>query len=256
MKKIAFLAMLAALPALGQMPRITNGAITTVRATGDLRRQIESTPNGWVGYELPTNGERRVFCSYDDSVSVRDDLHVASSRVSVFFRVDGHRIARLRLRSAACDLDAESRSVTWIDSVDPRASLEFLDALVRGDVDDAKHALVALAVSRGSADRLIEIARHHPSANLRGKALFWVGQQAGEKAAAALRDAVENDPEESVKAKAVFGIYNLPSDQSVPMLIDLMKNHSSRAVRKKAAFWLSQKNDPRALAAFEDILRK
>jgi hypothetical protein len=36
----------------------------------------------------------------------------------------------------------------------------------------------------------------------------------------------------------------------------LMKTHSSRSVRKKAAFWLSQKNDPRALEAFRDILSK
>jgi HEAT repeat protein len=168
--------------------------------------------------------------------------------------VDGHHIDRVRMRSAACDLDAEGRSVTWLDGVDPRASLDLLEALVRLDEDDAKHALVALAISNGSTDRLIDIARREGSATLRGKAMFWLGQQAGEKAAAALRDAVENDPDDGVKAKAVFGIYNLPNDQSVPLLIDLMKNHRSRTVRKKAAFWLSQKNDPRALAAFEDIL--
>jgi HEAT repeat protein len=254
MKRLAFLAMLVAVPLNAQLPRITNGAVTTARAAGDLRRQIESLPNGWAGYELATNGEHRMFCSYDESVSTTNDLHVASARIAVFYRVDGHHIDRVRLRSAACDLDADGRSVTWLDGVDSRASLDLLQALVRQNDDDAKHALVALAISSGSADRLIDIARHDPSSNLRGKALFWVGQQAGEKAAAALRDAVQNDPDDGVKAKAVFGIYNLPGDQSVPLLIDLMKNHRSRAVRKKAAFWLSQKNDPRALAAFEDIL--
>ncbi len=254
MKRIAFLAIVVALPLAAQLPRITNGSVRSVRATGDLRRQIESLPDGWAGYELSTNGERRMFCSFDESMSVTNDLHVASARVAVFYRVDGHRIDRVRMRSAACDLDAEGRSVTWLDGVDSRANLDLLEGVVRQDGGDAKHALVALAISSGSADRLIEIARHDPSSSLRGKALFWVGQQAGDKAAAALRDAVENDPDDGVKAKAVFGIYNLPNDQSVPLLIDLMKNHRSRAVRKKAAFWLSQKNDPRALAAFEDIL--
>lgn len=253
MKKISFLAFLMAFPVSAQLPRITNGPVTTAGASGDLRRQIEGLANGWAGYELSTNGQRRMFCSSDESINVTDDLHVASARLAVFYRVDGHRLDRVQIRSAACDLDAEGKSVTWLEGVDPRASLDLLEALVRQDDDDAKHALVALAISNGSTDRLIDIARH-ASTRLRGKAMFWLGQQAGEKAAAALRDAVENDPDDGVKAKAVFGIYNLPGDQSIPLLIDLMKNHHSRSVRKKAAFWLSQKNDPRALAAIEDIL--
>ena len=249
MKTITFLAMVVLCTA-------ASAAEVGVRASGDLRRQIEAMPDGWAGYELPTNGERRVYCSFGDSISMTDDLRIASTRVDVFYRVTGHRIDRIRLRSASCDLDAEGRTVTWIDSVDPRANLALLDSLVRDDQDDAKKALVALAISRDSADRLIDIARNSPSSNLRGKALFWVSQQAGQKAAAALRDAVNNDPDDGVKAKAVFGISNLPNDQSVPLLIDLMKSHPSRAVRKKAAFWLGQKNDPRALAAFEEILTK
>ena len=259
MRKITFLAMLAAVPLLAQMPRIENGAVTTAPAQRDLRRQIESSADGWVGYQLPARDGKQCYCSYGDSINisdVKDDLRVASSHVGVFFRVTNHRIDRVRLRSESCALDAEGKPVMWIEGVDAAANVAFLEPLVRDDIEDQKHALVALAISKGSSDALIDIARHHPSPSLRGKALFWVGQQAGEKAAATLKDAVENDPEDSVKAKAVFGIYNLPDDQSVPMLIDLMKTHSSRAVRKKAAFWLSQKHDPRALEAFRDILAK
>ena len=39
-------------------------------------------------------------------------------------------------------------------------------------------------------------------------------------------------------------------------LVELARTHHSAAVRKKAVFWLGQKNDPRALAAIEDILRQ
>lgn len=213
---------------------------------GALRKQIEAAPNGWIGYELPTERRHSVFCSGAD----RDD-----GRAAVLIRIENHRIDRVRLSSPPCEQE-EARNVTWIAAVDPRANVEFLDALVRQNDDDDWHALAALALSRGATDSLIDIARHHPSARLRGKALFWVGQQAGEKAAAALRDAVENDPEEDVKAKAVFGISNLPNEESVPLLIDLMKNNHSPAVRRKAAFWLGQKRDPRALEAFEEILTK
>ena len=85
---------------------------------------------------------------------------------------------------------------------------------------------------------------------------FWLAQAAGKKAAAALRDAVDNDPDDGVKQKAIFGISQLPDDQSIPLLADLMRNHRSPSVRKKAAFWLGQKNNPRAFAAIEDFLKK
>jgi HEAT repeat protein len=257
MKTITLLAMLVC--GAGDLAGVMQAAEVGGPTQMLLRRQIESMPDGWVGYELQTNGENRMYCSFDDSINItnnRGDRHAASARIRVYFRVTAHHIDRVRLRSDGCDLDAEGRQVTWLNAVDPNASVALLDELVRSDTEDAKHALVALAISRGSSDRLIDIARHHPSSSLRGKALFWVGQQAGEKAAATLKDAVNNDPEDGVKAKAVFGIYNLPDDQSVPMLIDLMKTHPSRAVRKKAAFWLSQKDDPRALAAFQEILTK
>ena len=249
MSTITFLAILLA-------ARITNGVVNTAPAQHDLRHQIESFADGWVGYQLPTDGDKHCYCSYGDSINISDDLHVATSQVDVFFRVTNHQIDRVRLRSESCDLDAEGRPVTFLQGVDPATNVGFLDSLVREGNDDPKHALVALAISKGSTDALIDIARHHSSSSLRGKALFWVGRQAGEKAAATLKDAVDNDPEESVKAKAVFGISQLPDDQSVPMLIDLLKTHPSRAVRKKAAFWLSQKSDPRALAAFQEILTK
>src|SRR5512138_1565661 len=104
MKTITFLAMLVAVPVLAGMPRVVNGVVTTAAASSDLRRQIESFPNGRVGYELPTDGEKRMFCSYDNTIDmkhVRDDLHVASAHVGVFFGVTDHRIDRVRLRSEA-----------------------------------------------------------------------------------------------------------------------------------------------------------
>lgn len=239
MKKITFLAtLLIAVPVLG-----------------DLRHEIESK-SGWVGYTVPITGHHLV-CSYDDwsdSISNGGTYHPESSALQVLYEVSGGRIESVRLTSPECP--PSHRAVQWIANVDPRESARLLRSLVdSGDQRVAKKAIGALALHQGTVDDLIEIAHRNPSSKIRGQALFWISQAAGARAAAALKDAVENDPEDDVKAKAVFGISQLPDDQSIPMLIDLIKTNRSARVRKKAAFWLGQKNDPRALQALEDILK-
>jgi HEAT repeat protein len=239
MKKIAFLAAL----------------LLAVPLYADLRQQIESAP-GWAGYSVPISG-RHTVCSWDNwSDSISDGPHLqASSALFVLYEVDGGRIQAIRLSSPECG--PLSKSVRWLERVDPRESARLLRKLIDGaDRSVAKKAVSALALHQGVADELIDVARHNPSAKIRSQALFWVSQAAGDRAASVLKDAVENDPEEDVKAKAVFGISQLPNDQSIPMLVDLIKTNRSRVVRKKAAFWLGQKNDPRALQALEDILRR
>jgi len=258
MKPMITLALaLVALP-LAAAPRITNGTLQTFPS---LAQAISAAGTGWVGFAIPAARAVHITCC-GDSVTVRGDERgdlrpAEDSTVYVFARDEDGRVERLRVDSPSCELDAGGATVRWADSVAPAESLAFL----RKVVDDGSRravngALLALSLHAGADETLIRIAHDHPDAHVRGTALFWLSQQAGEKAAAALRDAVDNDPEESVRAKAVFGISLLPDDQSVPILIDLLKHNASREVRRKAAFWLGQKKDPRALQAIEDILRQ
>lgn len=263
MKKLALLALLA-LP-LSAQPRIVNGTLTTVRASGDLRAQIVGLGDGWNGYSVPTDHKHLSTCGGwgDDSITInaddRDDLRIAGgTTLSIFFRVAAGRIEGVRTYSADCALDANGAAVRWIEGVAPASSERLLRSIVEASPTRdriAKKALTALALQTGTTETLIDLARHHSASEIRGQALFWLGQRAGDRAAAALRDAVNNDPEERIREKAVFGISQLPDDQSVPLLIELMKTNRSPGVRRKAAFWLGQKKDPRALEALADILR-
>jgi hypothetical protein len=262
MKHARLVLLLAFVPSLlASEPRVENGAVTVVAASGPLKAQIESLPSSWAGYQLPAQPDRRFFCSIRDGISIEDDRDAAGP-VAVFFRVEDHHVALLRIDSWQCPLDAGGLPVRWIEGVDAAASLGYLRGLVDGldsrqpDSHVARHALTALAFQDNAIDALIDIAHHHADSHIRSSALFWLGQRAGQKAAAALLSAVDDDPNEDVRSRAVFGISNLPNDQSIPLLADLMKTNKSRQVRKKAAFWLSQKKDPRALAAIETLLRE
>lgn len=105
-------------------------------------------------------------------------------------------------------------------------------------------------------DDLIHMAKSDQDVGVREQAIFWVGQKAGAKAVAVLKDTVENDPEVAVKKKAVFALSQLPKDEAVTQLLHVAQTNSSPAVRKDAIFWLGQTHDPRALAYFEQILER
>jgi len=113
-----------------------------------------------------------------------------------------------------------------------------------------------LFVSRDPAavDDLIHMAKSDQDVAVREQAIFWVGQKAGAKALATLKDTIESDPETGVKKKAVFAISQLPKDEAVPELLRIAQTNTNPAVRKDAIFWLGQTHDPRALAYFEQIL--
>jgi hypothetical protein len=227
MKKIALLLFMAlSLPLVADEPFVRNsGAVTRVAAGANLRAQIDGVRDGWVGYALPLAEPRSVVCRGYNEWFSDDDVEGRTSTVQLFFRMKEGAIDTMKIAAPLCTLDAGGRPVAWLSAADERAAVT----------------------------TLIDLARRHKNSDIREKALFWLSQQAGAKAAAALQEAVD-DPEESVKARAVFGISQLPDDQSIPLLVKLMKTHRTREVRKKAAFWLGQKRDPRALAAIEDVL--
>ena len=254
--KMKMLALLfAAAPMLAAPPRVVNGTVQVVPSLA----QAQSTVNGWIGYAVAsTRGFSSCGCSLsseNNNISREDDD--GPSTVLLFLRMRDGRPDRFRFFSTDCEIKAGGQSISWVDNVSERESVAFLRQIADSGTEHVySGALLALTFHPGGTDALIDIARHNPSSRVRGNALFWLSQAAGQKAAAALRDAVDNDPEESVRAKAVFGISQLPNDQSIPLLIDLLKHNRSREVRKKAAFWLGQKNDPRALEAIAEVLQR
>jgi hypothetical protein len=119
-----------------------------------------------------------------------------------------------------------------------------------------KHAILpaVIADSIEPWPELLSIGRNDKTnREVRRSAIFWLGQAAGDKAAEGLKS-VLNDEDVEVKKSAVFALSQIRGDKSLDALIDVAKNSKDREVRKSALFWLAQKNDPRVLALFEDIL--
>src|SRR5205085_4372658 len=195
MKIVALLLMAA--PLAAAPPRVVNGSVQSV----PVLAQAESIKDGWLAYAISTpHGFSSCGCnlaSDNNNISRFNDDDIGSGATSalLFIRMREGRADRVRFLSPDCSVNANGKTITWVDNVSDRESVAFLKSIADNDTDHAYNgALLALTLNPSGTDALIDIARHNANSHVRGNALFWLSQQAGEKAAATLRDAVDNDP--------------------------------------------------------------
>ena len=67
---------------------------------------------------------------------------------------------------------------------------------------------------------------------------------------------IESDPDNQVKRRAVSALNQLPDGEGIPLLIQVVKTTPNAEVRKQAMSTLGQSRDPRAVAFFEEVLKK
>jgi HEAT repeat protein len=278
-----------AAPALAQQPRLINGRLAPQAAAQGLDRTFRGlvaaqTEPAWIGYAVPIAGGERTMCCYGDGWMTSCGLEPADRRARiqdqprtehagpvrlegpesmiVLFRVEEKVVQKIRTFTPDCELDAGGRTIHWLEGVAPAESVALLASFASRDEQKrdrvTNSALAAISMHRDpSADTtLMRLARQDASPKVRGEALFWVAQKAGQKAAAEITAAIEQDPDTEVKKRAVFALSQLPKDEGVPLLIQVARNNRNPVVRKQAMFWLGQSHDPRALDFFAEVLGK
>ena len=183
-----------------------------------------------------------------------------SGPVHVALSVQGHAVRGIRTyvggrwRPGAAD-------VTDLGAIPARDAADYLLALAVGlDTESGKDAIfpATLADSVEVWPALLKIARNQAvSRSTRRQAVFWLGQAASEVATRGLDSLVREDTvDRSVREQAVFALSQRPRDEGVPVLVRVARTNPDPGIRKKALFWLSQSDDPRALALFEELLTR
>jgi hypothetical protein len=116
---------------------------------------------------------------------------------------------------------------------------------------------VVLADSITVWPSLVKIARSpRASEQLRGRAIFWLGQAASEAAGLALDSIASDDRgDREVRKQAIFALSQRSTDEAVPALMRIARTNDDPELRKTALFWLGQSEDPRAVTLFEEILK-
>ncbi len=268
-------------------PRLSNGELRPAVVAGTLNRAsleavaAESGPS-WIGYAVPiVDGDHRMCCfntdstgtccegcrlepgaSYTSNISRGDGpVRLEAGRLFfVLYRVEGGAVNRIRMFSEDCALDAGGLTLHWLTGVRAADSVAllatFMSATSPNRLADAALSALAMHQEPSALDRLVSAARDGATMHVRGQALFWLAQRAGEKAVGVISEAIARDPETDVKRRAVFALSQLPKDQGVPLMIQVARTNANPAVKKQAIFWLGQSKDPRALRFFEEILFK
>jgi len=156
----------------------------------------------------------------------------------------------------------EGRRVTDLGAVGVHDASAYLLSLAErgagGRVGEEAILPATLADSVTTWPALLRIARKDGLAEgTRRSAVFWLGQQAGERVTREL-SAFVGDAEEDreLRKHAVFALSQRPREEAVPELVHIARTHRDPEIRQTAMFWLGQSGDPRALALFEEILRK
>jgi hypothetical protein len=135
----------------------------------------------------------------------------------------------------------------------------YLMSLVRAGPPGVARAAVMpaqLADSVESWPQLLTVARDETLPDeVRKAALFWVGQAASDKAVEGL-ESVAGDASEpmDILERAVFALSQQRASDAVPALIRLAREHDDPRIRSRALFWLGQRDDPRVIDLFEEIL--
>jgi hypothetical protein len=183
-----------------------------------------------------------------------------------------HGLARVMLTwrdGALVDVDtyvggrwrAAGQNVVDLQTVSAPEAAHLLLDLAERVTGSAADDLVFPATIADSVEvwpRLLTLARSDrvPAAT-RKNAVFWLGQAAGERAVAGLEELAEDaNGNRDVQESAVFALSQLDDGAGVPSLLDVARTHPDPKIRKSAMFWLGQSNDPRAIALFEEILKR
>ena len=166
------------------------------------------------------------------------------------------RLERVALEDGSEDV--RHAAIFWLGAargLEGYRSLRNLEGrLSASDVEEAVVFGYYVSEIEEATDRLFQLARGHENAEVRGQALFWIAQEAGDAATSELERAVEDDPDTEVQEQAVFGLSQLPPDRGIPALVKVARNHRNPEVRESAFFWLGQSKDPRAMELFAEVL--
>lgn len=237
--------------------RMEGGAVDEIRAFSEScpldagkRRFV------WLGAAKPEESVAFVADLADD----RDKGHEKTSNafaVLALHRNSGADAALEKLASAPRSAKERDQPIFWLGQRRGVRGVRFLSGLATSDPDDdiREKALFSLSQSRQpeAVETVLEAARSDKSPKVRGHALFCLSQTDSPKAGPAILEAIESDPDKSTRKQGVFALSQL-DDEGIPLLIRLGRETEDPEIRREAIFWLTQSEDPAAVAFLDKFL--
>jgi HEAT repeat protein len=282
--------------AAGAQSQFQNGKVER-RQTTAIDREISAIAASpepvWVGWRVPTIAGDRGMCSWytDRDGTIRGMIldHSATGTIVggaaqrpqitppagplpleantelvILLRLLDGRLERLRTVGDDCPIDAQGRTVHWLDGVTPAESLRYLEALTRLQAEGATSplprlqsgvasaALAAIANHRDAgADAILDRLAGAPENPLRQSAISHLGSLRGAPGFATLQRllAAERMPEVRRQLTGALGQTREPG--TVDAMRTLARDPDAK-VRAEAVYWFAVRGGPAVVA---DVVR-
>src|SRR5260370_2914545 len=266
----------AAVTQAADSTHIENAKLETRAAGASLDATIRGIAGStekaeWVGYHVDeVAGERCVCCDNNwnegncgtcrlekENAGASGTTHTdgnvkleGTRQLIVLFRLEGKQVAKIRVASDDCTLDAGGLPFIWLTGVKAPESVALLATYVRGADFEGRGehkighgALTAIGLHAGaSADRALEsFVTPEQREELRRQAAFWMGAARGKAGLSALQHMAKTDASSDVRAHVAFALSVSHETGALEEMIRMAHDDTSSHVRGQALFWLAQK---------------
>ncbi len=263
--------------ALAQQPRISNAKLETRQAGGGLEAAMNAimaaqAAPAWIGYAVPiVPGDRQMCCSNGNccgcSLEGRNQIEgsVATggspvklegpSQLVVLYRIEDHKIGKVRTFTPECALDAGGLPFIWLNGVQPAESVHYLVPLATRE--DLRHGpVVAIALHAGAAaDQALEqLTSPSSPESVRRDAAFWLGNARGHRGFEILSRMLRDDPSDKVREQAIFALTQSKDPEALNTIIRTSHDDKSARVRGQALFWMARKAGDKVAAAIQNAV--
>ena len=225
------------------------GARVTQQAAGSCDSDDQELRSMALNALLQMNAERAVPI-LREVLQSRDDCSVELRRHAVFL-VSQHMtdetvdiLLDLAHRDPDPDSEVRGQAVFWLSQVDVEEAVDALESILSTSDDTEIQEKALFALSRHSSTRAAGIlrdfaGRSDASEELRGNAIFWIGQSDG--GGAYLRELYVSADSPELQEKIIFGVSQSGEEEDGAWLLDRALDPSEdMAVRKNALFWAGQ----------------
>lgn len=172
--------------------------------------------------------------------------------------------AKVDTRSAAAGLEREFRALlatqpqpAWIGYTVPavggvQLGCELVSSVIHLEAPD--HAVVLYRVESNAVTRIRALS---PECEIDagGVPVHWIADVQPAESVEVLKKFITSDPGQAVRARGAISAL-VVSKEGIQVLIELAKTTQNAEVRKQAMSSLGRSRDPRALAFFEDVLKR
>jgi HEAT repeat protein len=186
----------------------------------------------------------------------RDPASVCLRQKAVFLVAQGggEGVEGILLAAARSDPDPKVReqAVFWLSQVEGEQAVGALDSILRTSKDRGVQEKAVFALSQHDSPRARQALRTYAErpdlpADLREKAIFWIGQSGGSENEAFLRSLFGRLREEELRKKVLFSISQMGGSENGRWLLGVARDRAQALeMRKQALFWAGQSGVPLA----------